>query len=47
MIVYTMSDKDITWPENVLWMYIFFNEIEDEAMEVKYCEPGSNWSVVA
>ena len=22
-------------------------EIEDEAMDVKYCEPGSNWSVVA
>ena len=22
-------------------------EIEDEAMDVKYCKPGSNWSVVA
>ena len=21
-----MSDKDITWPENVLWMYIFFKK---------------------
>ena len=26
MVVYNMSDIDITWPENLLWIYIFFKK---------------------
>ena len=29
MVVYNMSDIDITWPENLLWIYIFFKNKYD------------------